>query len=219
MNKPLIIDYYSDILCVWAWIAQRRIDELNRELENKIELQYYYVDIFGDTLTKINTQWKQKGGYGGFAEHVQKSAANFDDAPINSNIWTEVRPTTSANAHLVLKAIELTYGKNKSTEMALKFRTSFFVDALDIGNLEVLYGLVKAAGLNQEQIITSIHNGYAIAALLHDYHKSKQQGVKGSPSYVIDGGRQTLYGNVGYRVLLANIEELLRSPLDEASWC
>ncbi|MEZ5483114.1 MAG: hypothetical protein R3E73_13460 [Porticoccaceae bacterium] len=32
----------------------------------------------------------------------------------------------------------------------------------------------------------------------------------GSPSYVINGGRQTLYGNVGYRVLRANIDELLK---------
>ena len=29
MNKPLMIDYYTDSLCVWAWIAQRRIDEFN----------------------------------------------------------------------------------------------------------------------------------------------------------------------------------------------
>lgn len=28
MKKPLVIDYYSDILCVWAWRVQRRIDEL-----------------------------------------------------------------------------------------------------------------------------------------------------------------------------------------------
>lgn len=219
MSKPLVIDYYSDVLCVWAWIAQRRIDELNKILENDIELQYHYVDIFGDVPTKMNTQWKQKGGYAGFAEYVQKSASVFDDAPINSKIWTEVKPTTSANAHLVLKALEITYDKNKSIDMALKFRSAFFIDALDIGNLDVLCDLVKANGLDRNTVSTSIHDGSAMAALMHDYQKSKQQSVKGSPSYVIDGGRQTLYGNVGYRVLLANIEELLKNPTDEASWC
>ena len=56
-------------------------------------------------------------------------------------------------------------------------------------------------------------------ALMHDYQKSKQQNIKGSPTYVIDGGRQVLYGNVGYRVLHANIEELLKNPRDEKSWC
>ena len=27
-TPPIVIDYYTDVLCVWAWIAQRRIDEL-----------------------------------------------------------------------------------------------------------------------------------------------------------------------------------------------
>jgi len=219
MNKPLIIDYYTDILCVWAWIAQRRIDELNHKLENKIELHYYYVDIFGDVPTKMNTQWKEKGGYAGFSEHVKKSALAFEDAPINDKIWKEVRPNTSANAHLVLKAIEIAYDKNKSVDMALKFREAFFVDAIDIGNIDVLYHLAKVNGLDQNIIKKSIVDGSAIAYLMHDYQKSKQQSIKGSPSYVIDGGRQTLYGNVGYRVILANIEELLKKQSDEASWC
>jgi hypothetical protein len=35
----------------------------------------------------------------------------------------------------------------------------------------------------------------------------------------MDGGRQILYGNVGYRVLHSNIEQLLKHPQDEASWC
>lgn len=219
MDKPISIDYYTDVLCVWAWIAQRRIDELNEKLVNKIEFKYYYVDIFGDVPTKMNTQWEQKGGYVGFAEHVQKSASIFEDAAINSKIWTEVRPATSGNAHLVLKAIENTYDKNKSIDMASKFRIAFFVDALDIGNLEILFGLVKANGLDQDKINRSIHDGSAMGMLMHDYQKSKQQSIKGSPSYVIDEGRQTLYGNVGYRVLLANIRELLKNPSDEASWC
>ena len=126
MNKPLIIDYYTDILCIWAWIAQRRVDELNQKLGEQIELRYFYIDLFGDVPTKINTHWKQKGSYEGFANHVQKSVAAFKDAPVNSKIWSKVRPATSANAHLVLKAIEITYDKKKSIAMALTLRKRFF---------------------------------------------------------------------------------------------
>jgi len=219
MDKPLVIDYYTDILCVWAWIAQRRIDELTHKLKSKIEIQYYYVDIFGDVPTKMDMQWKQKGGYVGFSDHVKKSVSVFEYAPVNSKVWTEVRPVTSANAHLALKAIEISYGKSKSTDMALKFREAFFINAVDIGNLEALCDLVKANGLDQNRVNASIRDGSAMAALMRDYQKSKQQNIKGSPCYVIDGGRQKLFGNVGYRVLLANIEELLKNPVNEASWC
>ena len=219
MNKPLIIDYYTDILCVWAWIAQRRIDELNTQLRDKIEFRYYYMDVFGDVTQKIETQWQQRGGYSGFAEHVQKSAATFENAPVNPRIWSEIRPTTSANAHLVLKAVELSYDMQKSADTALILRNSFFNDARDIGNLDVLSELIHEHGLNHSLIDNHIRDGSAMAALMGDYQKSKQQNIKGSPSYVIDGGRQILYGNVGYRVLHANIEELLKHPQDEASWC
>ncbi|MCG8669951.1 MAG: DsbA family protein [Pseudomonadales bacterium] len=219
MNNTVIIDYYSDILCVWAWIAQRRIDELNKTLGDQIELHYYYVDIFGDVRSKMETQWQQRNGYIGFAEHVRKSASGFEDAPVNAKIWTEVKPATSANAHMVLKAIELVYGKQKSIDMALIIREAFYVDAQDIGDLGVLYELLQGHSIDPKDISAMVTDGSAIAALMHDYQKSKQQGIKGSPSYVMDGGRQTLYGNVGYRVLHANIEELLKNPVNEASWC
>jgi predicted DsbA family dithiol-disulfide isomerase len=218
-NKPLIIDYYTDILCVWAWVAQRRIDELNEQLGEKIEIRHYYVDIFGDVAGKIDMQWKQKGGYAGFASHVQESVKAYEDAPVHSGIWTEIQPATSANAHLILKAIEIAYGKRRSIDTALILRNAFFVDALDIGNLDVLRDLVNANGLDHNVISSMTSDGTAMAALMSDYQESKRQNIKGSPSYVIDGGRQVLFGNVGYRVIHANIEELLKHPQDEASWC
>ena len=219
MNEPLIIDYYTDILCVWAWIAQRRINELNSQLGDKIELRHHYIDVFGDVDNKMETQWKQQGSYQGFAAHVQESAAKFEDAPINSKIWTAVRPATSANAHLLVKAVELSHDRQKSTDTALMLRSSFFNDAQNIADMDVLYRLVEDMGLDCEIIKNSICNGTAMAALMGDYQKARQQKIGGSPSYVLDGGRQVLYGNVGYRVILTNIEELLKHPENEASWC
>ena len=44
--------------------------------------------------------------------------------------------------------------------------------------------------------------------------------IEGSPSLVLNEGRQKLYGNVGFRVIEANIQELLREPrINDASWC
>ena len=44
--------------------------------------------------------------------------------------------------------------------------------------------------------------------------------IEGSPSFVLNGGRQKLYGDVGFRIIEANIEELLQVPGgDQASWC
>jgi hypothetical protein len=37
---------------------------------------------------------------------------------------------------------------------------------------------------------------------------------------ILNQGRQKLFGNVGYRIIEANIQELLREANpDQASWC
>ena len=44
--------------------------------------------------------------------------------------------------------------------------------------------------------------------------------IEGSPSFVLNEGRQKLYRNIGFRVIEANIQELLRVPgSNQASWC
>lgn len=209
MNKPIIVEYFTDVLCVWAWVSQQRIERLQQTLGNNVELKFRYLDVFGDTQTKMQTQWADRGLYQGFAEHVENSANCEPNALINPEIWRNVQPTTSTNAHLMLKAIELAYSDEKSSEMATIIRKAFYLDALDISQLSNLFKLMKEQGLDDNKLQTFLDNGKAIAALMTDYQYAKQQSLKGSPTYIIDGGRQVLFGNVSYPILLANINEHL----------
>ncbi|MCK5880643.1 MAG: DsbA family protein [Sinobacterium sp.] len=217
--QPLVIDYYSDVLCVWAWIAQKRIDELNQHFADKIEFRHFCIDIFGHVEKKMADQWASKGGIKGFAEHVQHSLSGFEDVVASPDIWQRVQPSTSANAHLVLKAVEAAYSVHHAEQLSLAIRQAFFIDALDISDLQCLMNVVETEGLNVQLVQQQLNEGGAIALLMRDLKQASALGVKGSPTYILDGGRQMLYGNVGYRVLKANIEELLNQPEHEASWC
>ena len=218
-NKQITIDYFSDILCVWAWISQRRVDELNKHFENKIDIRYQFIDIFGDTNTRIEKQWANKGTYNGFGDHVIKSAAPYEAAQINEKVWHKTRPTTSANAHLAIKAVELTHSPSLAADFTFALRSGFFIEAKDISDLNIIYSLAEKNSLDIQKIQHSIECGQAMAALMCDYQNAKEYGIKGSPCFVMNEGRQILFGNVGYRVLQTNIDELLNRTTNEASWC
>lgn len=219
MNSPLVIDYYSDVLCVWAWIAVRKNTELLEEWGDQVILKNHYINLFGDTDLRMKKQWGERGEYEGFARHVLKSAAPYDTAQVNSNIWKNVRPATSANAHLLLKAVEIEYSERQSATLAEFYQRHFFEDNYDIGNQEVLFDLAKEVSLDPDRLQSSIKSGRAAAALMQDYQKAVELGIKGSPSWIMNNGRQVLFGNVGYRVLSANVREILKHPEHEASWC
>ena len=67
-----------------------------------------------------------------------------------------------------------------------------------------------------EQVVV---DGSAMASLARDQELRDQHRIAGSPTYVLDNGRQKLFGNVGYRVIEANVMELLAHPESQASWC
>ena len=218
-SAQIVVDYYSDVLCVWAWIAQARLDELEKQWGPKIEVRHHFVDIFGDSHKKIPAQWGDGDGFQKFGEHVVHSAQPFEMATVNPAVWTQTRPKSSAQSHLLLRAVALTESESQVASTALAIRRAFFCDALDISDMELLLTLAAEQGLNRKALAACLSDGSAIAALSSDQRTANELGVRGSPTWILNNGRQILYGNVGYRILNANIEELLSQPGEEASWC
>lgn len=218
-HATIVIDYYSDVLCVWAWIAQPRLDEVHTQWGRYIKIRHRYVDIFGDSHRKIKRQWGETDGFEKFRRHVTQSAAPYDQVAIHPNIWSAVKPRSSMQAHLFLKAVGIIAGEHAVEKMALRMRRAFFSEAQDIGELPLLMQLAQIEELDETQLLAVLQNGSAMAALSGDLRSAQELAVKGSPTWVLNDGRQILYGNVGYRILGANIEELLKHPAAEASWC
>ena len=65
-----------------------------------------------------------------------------------------------------------------------------------------------------------IHGGIAFARLAADYQDADRMRIEGSPTFVLNDGRQKPYGNIAFRLMEANVRELLRAPrIEHASWC
>jgi predicted DsbA family dithiol-disulfide isomerase len=219
MAHPVRIDYFTDVLCVWAWIAQRRTEELESTWGERIDIRHRYVNVFGNTQVRIGEGWADRGGFEGFRDHVVESAAPYDNARVNPDIWSKVRPKSSANAHLVLSAVAHIAGSESAAQCAAQLRHAFFVDARDIGNLDVLDEIAAGLGLDVARMRTSVAEGSAAASLMRDYQRAASDSIAGSPSWVLNDGRQKLYGNVGFNILNANVEGMFAGQISDASWC
>ncbi len=217
--------YFSDVLCIWAYVAQVRLDEAISHFGDKIEVDVRFVQVFSDAHTKIEETWNGKSGYGRFNKHLQEVAEQFPHITLNERIWLDVRPRTSTAPHLFLKAVQIVEEdgnaeKGSFAKAIWNVRRAFFVDARDTSDWHVQGEIAEELGLDLALIEAKIRSAEAIARLDADRKLGDHFAVAGSPTFVMNEGRQKLYGNVGYRLIEANIEELLRKPsADEASWC
>jgi predicted DsbA family dithiol-disulfide isomerase len=222
---PVKISYYSDLLCVWAYISQRRLDQLVADFGDRIEIEPHFCSVFPDAWGKI----EGAKGFEGFNAHLCEVAAQFPHVELNPKIWLEARPRSSSGAHLFVKAIELVeaedadlpaWSERAATKAAWALRCGFFEHGRDISSFGVQCAIADELGLDRSRIEDRIRSSEAMTALLRDYQACSDQGIKGSPTFVMNEGRQRLFGNVGYKLIEANVLELLRHrPADQASWC
>lgn len=225
MNK-VRIEHFSDILCVWAYVSQIRVNELKQQFGEQVEMDYHFVHVFGHAHQKLQAQWAERGGFRAYADHVRDVVARFGHVPLHAEIWVRNAPRSSLPAHLFLCALKLLEpaapgdgAENAFERAAWAVREAFFRDLVDVSRRDELLKIAEKLNLPVGKIEANLDNGAAHALLSEDITMARDKSVRASPTLLFNEGRQALTGNVGYRVIEANVRELLRMPADQSSWC
>ena len=222
--SALRIVHFSDVLCIWAYVGQASLFRLVENFGNRAEVEEHFCSVFPDTQTKINKAWHDRGGFGGYADHVRMVARGFDNVSIHDDVWSKVRPKSSASPHLFVKAIELleyeategTFFDRLSNRAAKELRTAFFAEAQDISDWSVQRAIGDKIGVDFREVLKKIETGEAIAKLASDYELGQSLRVQGSPTYIVNEGRQILFGNISYSILEANVSKSLSEKINES---
>ncbi len=127
-------------------------------------------------------------------------------------------------SHLLLCGVRLLESLDEAASGATEraawaVRRAFFRDCADVGDRSVLLEIAERCGIPVAAIERQLDNGAAHAALASDLDEARDQQVRSSPTLLLNEGRQRLVGNVGYRVIEANVSELIDRPEVQHSWC
>lgn len=221
--EKIPITHFSDILCVWAYVAERRIEELEANLPDQIDIEYRTVQVFGNVGSKLQDGWAHRGGVDAYSKHVHSVTAQFDHLDIHPDIWRRNTPTSSMACHHFLCAARVVDQAGalgtSPAKLGGALRRAFFSELADISSRAVQFEIAEALRLPIAALETALADGSAMAALWDDLQLAKSQAITLSPTLLFNEGRQKLAGNIGYRVIEANIRELLNHPPQEPAWC
>lgn len=88
MRKKTAVHYWSDILCVWAYVGQVRANELAANFAAELTLKNLYFSVFGAANTKLDSMWASKGGRVAYNQHVREIVARFGHLTVTSDKCT-----------------------------------------------------------------------------------------------------------------------------------
>ncbi len=211
--------HFSDVLCVWAYVGQARVNELREKLGDQVEVEVRFCSVFGDAHHKLEKSWKDRGGLSAYGAHVRDVAEEIG-TEVHPDVWRKVAPRSSLPGHVFLCAVRSLERRGLVSHQAFldaawALRVAFFRELRDIGARTVQLEVAERIGLPMAELEQIIGSGEAHAELSGDYELAREHDVRVSPTLILNEGRQRLNGNVSFRVIEANVMELIRQQNGE----
>ncbi len=223
-DRRLTFEYWSDPLCIWAYVAQARLDAILDRYGEALDVRYHVIPVFGSVPWRFREgSWAQSGVEGRVKSTVDV-ARRFGHTEVTGECWSKHCPASSWAPGMAIKAVfqledneELALGQAAAYQWAL--RRAFFEANENIALRSVQLAVAEAQSIPVAAVERLLDDGTALALLWEDDHRRQEDRIQGSPTYVFDGGRARLYGNFNERVLKSTIAELLADLVGGASAC
>jgi predicted DsbA family dithiol-disulfide isomerase len=221
MTKKLAVSYFTDPLCVWALVAQAKLERLLSEMGAHVEVDYRIVPVFGSVPWRFeHGPWAKEGVEGRIAS-TRRIAEQAGRTDVSGECW-RVMPASSWAPSAAIKAVfALPEGEGAQVgpSYQLALREAFFVREKNIARRDVQLEVAEGLGIPRAPIEARLDDGSAIARVWEDANEKDRLKIQGSPTFVFDGGRTMLYGNFSFGVLHATCEELVRGLFPGGSAC
>ena len=222
MPSRLRFSYWSDPLCIWALVAQRKLERVLEEITDRVRVDYRIVPVFGSVPWRFaHGPWAKEGVEGRVAA-TKRIAEAGGRSDVSGECWVRAAPATSWAPAAAIKAVfalEDREGEQVGPTYQRLLRERFFVREENIALRRVQLELAEEMKLSVALVEARLDDGSALAAVCEDHAEKERLRIQGSPTYVFDGGRAMLYGNFDYGILKSTVEELLRGIGPGGSAC
>lgn len=208
------IDIWSDFACPFCYIGKRNLEKALKKLKilEKVEIVFHSFQLDADAKNsnQSNSLEILSKKYKITKEEAQKIIDRIvnmaKDVGLNYN-YDNVIETNTFNAHRLVHYAEK---ENKDAEIIERLFKAYFVDGLDIGNIETLGKISKEIGLDKERVLKMLNEDRYSSKVNADKDLAKELGITSIPFFVINEktaipGAQS--SNVFFKVL-NEMEEL-----------
>lgn len=213
MATRIPFEYWSDPLCIWAFVAQDKLDTLLAEHGHRLDVSYRIIPVFGSVPHRFAKGSWSEAGPEGRAASTRRVAHARGHAEVTGQVWVDDPPASSWASGMAAKAAFAMEAAGEAGEGAgagylLALRRAFFVDDRNIARRDVQLQLAEELELDRTAFVRRLDDGSALASLYEDHLERESLRLQGSPTFVFDGGRAQLYGNFDHAILDATVESL-----------
>lgn len=176
------VTVYYDYICPYCYLGTKRILELSKEFDLSIEWKGIEIHPeFPPEGVKRAKTLKSKS----FAKTVYTMAKQ-------DNIQIKL-PGFATNSRLALEASEFAKTENKFLEFHLAIYEAYFLESLNIGDINIVLNAGVKAGIKKDQLEDCLEKRPMFNKIKANNKEAKDNLVLGVPTFIF--GNFPVYGN------------------------
>jgi predicted DsbA family dithiol-disulfide isomerase len=204
------IDVISDIICPWCYIGKRRLERalaLRPEMTFEIRWRPFQLDPAMPREGKDRTEHLISKF--GSLERLKPVQATLEQAGQELGIaFAFDRITRTPNTLDAHRLIRWSHSLGLQDQIVEGLFHAYFVEGLDVGNIDVLAGIGDRHGMDGELVHELLTSDADIESVTQQDTMARKFGVQGVPSFLI-GGRTLVTGAEDAEVLAAMIDRVV----------
>ena len=184
--KLMRINVFADTICGWCFIGHRNLDETLKKFPNiKFDIRHIPFQLNPDMPTEGISREKyleiKFGGKKNAAPMYENMKLKAKDSGMNFYLDKIIKTPNTVLSHLL---IILSEQFNLQNEVKEKIYRSYFIDGLDIGNLNILIDIAKQDNI-QENVVKDFINEKNIELVNSKISIAREKNITGIPFFEI----------------------------------
>jgi predicted DsbA family dithiol-disulfide isomerase len=214
-TPPLTIDIISDVVCPWCYVGKRRLEAALARRTNSqaapVRVRWHAFQLNPDIppggVDRRSYLERKFGGPERAKQIYARIKAAGDEVGIAFDFERIVRQPNTFDAHRLIGWVQ-DVDLNKSDALIEGLFRAYFIEGVDIGDIDALARLAGDAGFDPTAARAWLISGEGRAAIQAEEQRARALGVTGVPFFVF---------NQRLAVSGAQPPEVLLGAMDEAS--
>jgi len=186
--SPITIDIYSDTICPWCYIGYKKLQSaINSATQFKFDLVWRPFQLNPDMpIAGMKRQQYLEVKFGG-KQKAKDTYQSIYNKGIENNIHFQFEKIiTTPNSFASHKLLAIAHRLNKQSSVAEALFYSYFIEGIDIGNMEQLIIIAKQHNIYNEKTLQYLKSDEDKDNLLAEETQARELGVKGVPCFIIN---------------------------------
>ncbi len=222
-RPPLAIDIISDVVCPWCYVGKRRLEaalaQYAVDAAQPVEVRWRAFqlnpDIPAGGVDRRSYLEQKFGGPERAKQIYARIKAAGEEVGISFNFDRIVRQPNTVDAHRLIAWAQDTDPEVADALIERLFR-AYFVEGIDIGNIDALASLAGDAGFDATAARTWLASDAGRAAIEAEEQRARALGVTGVPFFVFNQ-RLAVSGAQPSEVLLGAMKQASLAELESGT--